>query len=93
MLRVNVTLHEAWEGQAAPECEVLTKNITVQCAAQYVAGKRNECMPAVDKGSICSRAKPRVVMGSNSSRVDLTHPLRVEVNSVIEAGLDESDRG
>jgi hypothetical protein len=91
-LRVRVTLHEAWDGQAhVPECEVLTKEVTVQCAAQYVPGAKNECTPAADRGSICSRAKPRVVMGLNSTPIDLTQPL--EVNSVIEAGLDESDRG
>jgi hypothetical protein len=93
-LRVRVTLLEAWDGPKSdkvPECEVLAKEITVQCAPQYIPNSKNECTPAADRGSICSRAKPRVVVASNSTPIDVSQPL--EVNSVIEAGLDESDRG
>jgi hypothetical protein len=91
-LRVSVTLLKGWDGQAkVPECVVLAKEITVQCAPQYLIGSENECTPGADRGSICSRAKPRVLVGSNSTPIDVLQPLGV--NSVIEAGLDESDRG
>ncbi len=90
-LRVRVTLLEGWDGQTkVRECEVLAKEIAVQCAPLFVMGSKNECTPAADRGSICSRAKPRVLVGSNSMPIDLLQPLKV--HSVIDAGLDEIDK-